>query len=205
MNTAELLGTLAALGTVFSVALYLAPFPSFYRAWKTQSLSEISPYFLLFSVLSSLCWVLYAKKTDNWDLLIPNAITAGLALLCVALYHWIESNFWLYMLKFCAASIALILFMLHYMGIDDIGVVCAVTNVIPFVAPIEQLTPVFLEKNARYIDSNVLVAGLLNSGVWSGFGIISRDAFVFIPNALGVLACVIEFVIILWTHGWIPN
>lgn len=74
MNNTELLDTLTGLGTLFSVALYLAPLPSFYRAAKTKALDEISHNFILFSNTSSLLWVLYAIKTDNEDLLIPNVL-----------------------------------------------------------------------------------------------------------------------------------
>jgi uncharacterized protein with PQ loop repeat len=89
MDSEELLGSLAAIGTIFQVALYLAPFPSFYRAWKTGCLEEISQKFLMFSVISSLFWILYALKTDNLNLLIPNVVTTGLAFISVGLYHWI--------------------------------------------------------------------------------------------------------------------
>jgi hypothetical protein len=92
------------------------------------------------------------------------------------------------MVRFVLIATALVLFILRYMGIDDIGVACVLTNIIPFVAPIEQLSPVFLEKNARYIDINVLVAALLNQCIWTAFGAITQDAFVLVPNAMGGLA-----------------
>lgn len=63
----------------------------------------------------------------------------------------------------------------------------------------------FLEKNARYIDVNVLITGIINSGIWAAFGIMTNDIFVLIPNAMGALACFAEFIIVAWAHGLLPN
>ena len=52
---------------------------------------------------------------------------------------------------------------------------------------------------------NVLITGIINSTIWSAFGFIISDAFVIIPNAIGAIACALEFIIVGWANDVLPN
>jgi uncharacterized protein with PQ loop repeat len=78
-------------------------------------------------------------------------------------------------------------------------------NTIVYLSTLEQLAPVFREKNAVYIDLNVLSMSTLNSGVWLSFAVIYGDIYLAVPNVIGIVVSTVSGIIYLWAVGTLPD
>lgn len=196
---------LAALGTLLAVLVSISPIPSLMRAWKSKELSEISHTYLLMANLNPLIWLQFALRTANIDILIPNLVTFSLSLIYVIVYHIVSKDYLLFGVKYISTICIITLFGISVLPIPYLGFLAVIANLLGFAAPLEQLGPVMIEKESRYIDINIIGASLCCAGVWLGFGIASSNLYILIPNAAGVLLCILQITMYFWARSYIPH
>lgn len=196
---------LAALGTLLAILVSISPIPSLIRAWKSKELSEISHTYLLMANLNPLLWLQFALRTANWDILIPNLVTFSLSLVYVMVYHIVSRDYLLFGLKYISSVSIITLFGISVLPEPYLGFLAVTANLLGFAAPLEQLGPVMVEKESRYIDMNIICASLCCAGVWLGFGIASSNLYILIPNAAGVALCVLQITMYFWARSYIPH
>jgi solute carrier family 50 protein (sugar transporter) len=74
---------------------------------------------------------------------------------------------------------------------DSLGLLCMVINTSMLCAPLEQIGRAVAEKNARFIDANIMLIAFVNSCTWTAFGVVSGIPYVIIPNGIGAFAGVV--------------
>ncbi|KAH6564996.1 hypothetical protein BASA62_007589 [Batrachochytrium salamandrivorans] len=62
-------------------------------------------------------------------------------------------------------------------------------------APLSGFYSVIKNKDASSIDPILAAASLVNGSLWSIYGLALGDAFIWSPNLLGVVFCVVQFVL----------
>lgn len=197
--------TLAILGTLLAVLVSISPIPSLIRAWKSSELSEISHTYLLMANLNPLLWLQFALRTSNIDILIPNLVTFTLSLIYVVVYHIVTKDYLLFGVKYISTISIISLFGISVLPIPYLGFLAVTANLLGFAAPLEQLGPVVIEKESRYIDMNIIGASLCCAGVWLGFGIASSNLYILVPNAAGVCLCLLQITMYFWARSYIPH
>ena len=200
-----LLLILSGVGTCLTLMVSLAPVPAMVRAHKSRSLQEVSHMFLLMNNINPLVWVFFSAFTKNVPILIANAISFVNCLVFLIWFHALNKTLWLFLGIYTLGITPTILLHLFVLPVRLQGVIGAVTNLLSFVAPLEQLRVVFQEKRASYIDMNVMVSTFASCLVWSTYGLITQNYFVLVPYTGGAFVTLVPIVAYFWAKEWLPH
>lgn len=73
-----------------------------------------------------------------------------------------------------------------------VGAICVVIGSIMYSAPMTVIAQVIRDKNVANMPLFLSASSLINSVVWTTYGILVEDVFVIIPNGMGVCVCAIQ-------------
>lgn len=178
-----------------------------------MTLSPISPMIHSssedFSVFPFLCltvnclfWVTYGMLIDDFVILMLNAVGIVLSLF----YHWLIFNMmegrvsYLYKFATCIAiyvsGMIFVLFAVdrEYM-VSFLGSICALAAITMIGSPLANIKAVLEKRNADSIPLLLAVAATLNSLNWMVYGLVLRDANIYLPNSIGALLGIIQLLL----------
>jgi len=71
------------------------------------------------------------------------------------------------------------------------GLLCLGLSIFGTLAPLEKIIDVIESRDPRFINLPIAVATVINAILWTLYGFLSADLFVFISNLVGVFSGVI--------------
>ena len=189
------------VGTALALYFYIAPIVPFVKVIKGQMTWKQSPgVLLLCSFLNCILWSDYGLITNQFLLYLANGLGGTITLIYITIFliHVADrkvllSLFYNFFLICCIVEIYFVFYYLVPFKVT--GIIANVFNVLMYAAPGEKIYQICKGASYQLIPIWSTIGGTACSTSWMCYGIYQKDIYVVIPNALGVLASIVQIVI----------
>ncbi|KAL2649879.1 hypothetical protein R1flu_018007 [Riccia fluitans] len=195
---------LGILGNAIAIALFASPLPTFWKIFKKKDTEDYSGIPYVATLMNCLLWVLYGLPLVSKDALLVLTINvAGCAfeisyLILFLLYSPKMERRKVGKILIAVTIVYSILVSLSLIVVPkktrkmEVGSLCVIFGVGMYVSPLSVMRLVIKTRSVEYMPLLLCICVFLNSTVWTGYGILAKDVFIIIPNALGMLAGVLQ-------------
>jgi|Transcript_21070 solute carrier family 50 protein (sugar transporter) len=184
------------IGVVTSTLLYFSPLTTVRKASNEGSLGDLNPIPLAIMAVSSLCWLAYGLSIRDPYVTLSNVpgcvasiwyVTAILPLLkgeqlkstqsIVLALSAVTINLWtwLSLSKKTMTEVS-----------SALGLFASFLFILLSGSPLSTIKTVFVTKNAGSILTQLTIAQVSNTALWSLYGLAIKDKFVYYPNLTGL-------------------
>ena len=189
------------VGNALALYFYIAPIVPFVKVIKGEMTWKQSPgVLLLCSFLNCILWSDYGLITNQFLLYLANGLGGTITLIYITIFliHVADrkvllSLFYNFFLICCIVEIYFVFYYLVPFKVT--GVIANVFNVLMYAAPGEKIYQICKGASYQLIPIWSTIGGTACSTSWMCYGIYQKDIYVVIPNALGVLASIVQIVI----------
>ena len=189
------------VGNALALYFYIAPIVPFVKVIKGEMTWKQSPgVLLLCSFLNCILWSDYGLITNQFLLYLANGLGGTITLIYITIFliHVAErkvllSLFYNFFLICCIVEIYFVFYYLVPFKVT--GIIANVFNVLMYAAPGEKIYQICKGASYQLIPIWSTIGGTACSTSWMCYGIYQKDIYVVIPNALGVLASIVQIVI----------
>ena len=196
MNFSDIMGW---MGTCISIIFYIAPIIPITKLIKKQiDIKEIPGPLLLMSFMNTIFWAVYGLRGNKTQLFICNFIGGVITAIFIIIYliYLTKINLILIAISnLLFSNLVIELFYCLYKIFNKnntIGLIAMIVNILMYAAPGAKIYQVFITGNYKLIPIYSSIIAMFNSICWLLYGIALKDVNVVIPNAAGVLLCVIQ-------------
>ena len=189
------------VGNALALYFYIAPIVPFVKVIKGQMTWKQSPgVLLLCSFLNCILWSDYGLITNQFSIYLANGLGGTITLIYITIFliHVADRKVLLSLFYnfFLICCIVEIYFVFYYLVPSKVtGVIANVFNVLMYAAPGEKIYQICKGASYQLIPIWSTIGGTACSTSWMCYGIYQKDIYVVIPNALGVLASIVQIVI----------
>ena len=202
------------IGILGACVLFASPIPTMKYVVKVGSVMQFSPDPYIMNAINCVVWVMWASVTpDRMAPLITNAIGTGVNVVYLFIFFWWgdTSSRSLFLKKIFAATLliaatAAFSFMVAPLVFEKadadwkvesaaLGVLADIFNVLMYAGPLTIAVTVIKTKSVEFMPLGLAVGTTFCSVTWFGYGIVVRDITIVIPNGLGVLLSVLQFLL----------
>ena len=189
------------VGTALALYFYIAPIVPFVKVIKGQMTWKQSPgVLLLCSFLNCILWSDYGLITNQFLLYLANGLGGTITLIYITIFliHVADRKVLLSLFYnfFLICCIVEIYFVFYYLVPSKVtGIIANVFNVLMYAAPGEKIYQICKGASYQLIPIWSTIGGTACSTSWMCYGFYQNDYYVVIPNALGVLASIVQIVI----------
>lgn len=197
MSSNQLVTTLVPrIGILTSTLLYFSPMAAVLSASKNKSLGELNPIPLAIMAVSSLCWLVYGLSIRDPYVTLSNVpgsiasiyyVTAVLPLVqgkqlkttqsIILALSAITINLWTW-LSLTNKTILEIS--------SALGSFASVLFIVLSGSPLSTIKKVVTTRNSASILTQLTAAQVMNTSLWSAYGLAIKDKFVWGPNVTGL-------------------
>ena len=189
------------VGNALALYFYIAPIVPFVKVIKGQMTWKQSPgVLLLCSFLNCILWSDYGLITNQFLLYLANGLGGTITLIYITIFliHVADrkvllSLFYNFFLICCIVEIYFVFYYLVPFKVT--GIIANIFNVLMYAAPGEKIYQICKGASYQLIPIWSTIGGTACSTSWMCYGIYQKDIYVVIPNALGVLASIVQIVI----------
>ena len=189
------------VGNALALYFYIAPIVPFVKVIKGQMTWKQSPgVLLLCSFLNCILWSDYGLITNQFLLYLANGLGGTITLIYITIFliHVADrkvllSLFYNFFLICCIVEIYFVFYYLVPFKVT--GIIANVFNVLMYAAPGEKIYQICKGASYQLIPIWSTIGGTACSTSWMCYGFYQNDYYVVIPNALGVLASIVQIVI----------
>ena len=189
------------VGTALALYFYIAPIVPFLKVIKGEMTWKQSPgVLLLCSFLNCILWSDYGLITNQFLLYLANGLGGTITLIYITIFliHVADrkvllSLFYNFFLICCIVEIYFVFYYLVPFKVT--GIIANIFNVLMYAAPGEKIYQICKGASYQLIPIWSTIGGTACSTSWMCYGIYQKDIYVVIPNALGVLASIVQIVI----------
>ncbi|KAI9203575.1 sugar efflux transporter for intercellular exchange-domain-containing protein [Polychytrium aggregatum] len=198
------------VGSLTSLLIYIAP-------WKEVSLIialrelggvNVLPYAMM--VCNSIAWLMYSFLIRNYFVMVTNLMGYGLGI-----YYTLQT--YRFSTSAQQVSVARLLLVgtvvifsasgISFVFISDpvsaklfLGWVAVILLAAFYSSPLSTLYAVLQERSAKSLSWNLAAASLLNSALWTCYGVTLDDSFIWAPNGFGIVVALVQLVL-LYLYG----
>ena len=189
------------VGNALALYFYIAPIVPFVKVIKGEMTWKQSPgVLLLCSFLNCILWSDYGLITNQFLLYLANGLGGTITLIYITIFliHVADRKVLLSLFYnfFLICCIVEIYFVFYYLVPSKVtGIIANVFNVLMYAAPGEKIYQICKGASYQLIPIWSTIGGTACSTSWMCYGIYQKDYYVVIPNALGVLASIVQIVI----------
>ena len=189
------------VGTALALYFYIAPIVPFVKVIKGEMTWKQSPgVLLLCSFLNCILWSDYGLITNQFSIYLANGLGGTITLIYITIFliHVADRKVLLSLFYnfFLICCIVEIYFVFYYLVPSKVtGIIANVFNVLMYAAPGEKIYQICKGASYQLIPIWSTIGGTACSTSWMCYGIYQKDYYVVIPNALGVLASIVQIVI----------
>ena len=189
------------VGTALALYFYIAPIVPFVKVIKGEMTWKQSPgVLLLCSFLNCILWSDYGLITNQFSIYLANGLGGTITLIYITIFliHVADrkvllSLFYNFFLICCIVEIYFVFYYLVPFKVT--GIIANIFNVLMYAAPGEKIYQICKGASYQLIPIWSTIGGTACSTSWMCYGIYQKDIYVVIPNALGVLASIVQIVI----------
>ncbi|XP_020111254.1 bidirectional sugar transporter SWEET14-like [Ananas comosus] len=194
------------LGNFISCVVYLSPVPTFYRIYWKKSTEGFQSVPYVVALFSAMLWIFYALVKSNEGLLISiNSFGCLIETVYIVMYLvYAPKSAKIFTVKILLVlnvgvfALILLLTLLLSKGSDRVhilGWVCVGFSVSVFAAPLSIIRLVIRTKSVEFMPFSLSFSLTLSAVVWFGYGLLTKDKYVAIPNILGFLFGIMQMVL----------
>ncbi|CAL9113671.1 unnamed protein product [Musa textilis] len=198
--------TFGILGNIISFMVYLAPLPTFYRVCRRKSTEGFHSVPYVVALFSATLWIFYAFVKTNAGLLITiNAVGCVIETAYVLVYFtYAPKAAKMFTAKLVLLvnvgmfGLILLLTLLFAKGakrVEVLGWICMSFSVSVFVAPLSIIRLVIRTKSVEFMPFTLSFFLTWSAVVWFGYGLLTKDLYVALPNVLGFIFGVLQMVL----------
>ncbi|GJS98471.1 bidirectional sugar transporter SWEET16-like protein [Tanacetum coccineum] len=204
MVTADLV--VGILGNVISILSFTSPIPQFRHIVKGKSAENYNGTPYVTTLLSCSLWILYGLLDPDDGVLIVTVNAAGVTMQALYLIIFFIYSSKEKRVKYFGFVILDIVFLGMVLAFTLVafeegsrrtftGILCATFTTMMYAAPLAALSTTIKTKSVEYMPILLVFFLFLNGCVWFTFALLVTDAFVMVPNALGILLGAIQFIV----------
>ncbi|KAH9294141.1 hypothetical protein KI387_040654, partial [Taxus chinensis] len=199
---------LGIVGNLTSLALYLSPMATFWGIYKLRSNQEYSGLPYVRTLFTCALWLLYGApfvKPHSTLLLTVNGAGFVLEIFYVLSFLIFASEktkvkilrLTIAMTMAFIILVGVTIFVLHKHSTRQLvaGILCVILSIFMYASPLAVLGLVIKTKSVEYMPFLPSLFNTLNTLVWSGYSVISRDIFLAVPNGIGFLLAIIHLTV----------
>eukprot|EP00250_Pteridium_aquilinum_P000081 c100_g1_i1 orf=58-807(-) len=201
------------LGNIISIALRLvAPMPTFWRIYKRGTTEEFSADPYVASLVSCEFWLFYGILSPHGLLIAVDAgIGCALQAFYLCLYLWFANKqqrvkvvclLGLSCMAVLIIVVTTLFFIRATIRILIMGILSDVSTIAVYYSPLTIVGLVIKTKSVEFMPFWLTFFLCLAACIWTTYGVILRDLFVEVPNAIGVLLGFVQ--LFLYIIYWKP-
>ncbi|KAJ8773604.1 hypothetical protein K2173_005850 [Erythroxylum novogranatense] len=194
------------LGNVFSLFVYLAPVPTFWRIYKKRSTEGFQSLPYLVALFSSTLWLYYAMlKKDAFLLITINSFGCVTETIYISLYiaYAARKNKVSTIKVFVSMNMglfSLILLITEFLvknsvRVKFLGWINVAVNVSVFASPLSIVAQVIRTRSVEFMPFPLSFFLTLTAVMWFFYGIFARDFCVALPNILGLVLGLLQMIL----------
>ncbi|VDM51748.1 unnamed protein product [Angiostrongylus costaricensis] len=195
MDLQLILQILSCCAIITTIALFLCGIPICIEIMRRKGTTDISGVPFLMGVLGGSFWLRYGLlKMDN-TMIIVNVVGVTLFSIYCLYYFAYTSPKWRFGVKLLlvASLIGTMIGLVEWRpNMDYLGLVCMTFNILNFGAPLAGLGVVLRKRCCDTVPLPLCIANLLVSSQWFLYGNIVRDAYIMVPNGIGMALAVLQ-------------
>ena len=174
--------------------LWFAPLPTMRDVVRRGSTGGLPPLPYFSMLASGLLWAAYGAVLADWTIIVPNA-ACGAAGACYSavFYRYDSQRFatrrYSASVLLCFAFVAFVVTspsFSHEAKQDTLGWLGSALVVAMFAGPLQVMRRVVRHRSTRDLPLPMCLATVVNTCLWTAYGVTQRDAFVWAPNLLGL-------------------
>ncbi|ORX84847.1 hypothetical protein BCR32DRAFT_291099 [Anaeromyces robustus] len=200
------------VGIFTAYFIYLSPLKDvipLYKKMGSRDVCQINPYPIVMIFCNTLCQCFYAYVIHNHWVIWHNlgGTVAGLFFVVILYSSNLKkkdfnlATITLLLLTFAnlgCAALAFILFHDDYpKAKNTIGILNIVILFGVYVSPLATMYEVIKTRNSSSINFIMTIAMFINSILWTGYGFIINDFYIWFPNVVGIVSTIIQFVLLI--------
>ena len=188
-------------GTAICIYFFLAPVVPFLEVLKGKLNYKDSPgVLLIMSFMNCALWADYGLVKNDFQVYFANGIGGTITLVWITIYLIFLGKTspclaFVYNAGLVLIVIGLMLLFYFIVSMTMTGYCAMIFNVLMYAAPGEKIYQICKGASYQLIPIWSTIGGTACSTSWMCYGIYQKDIYVVIPNALGVLASIVQIVI----------
>ncbi|RDX85472.1 Bidirectional sugar transporter SWEET2, partial [Mucuna pruriens] len=194
-------------GNIFAFGLFVSPIPTFRRIVRNGSTEMFSGLPYIYSLLNCLICLWYGTpliSPDNLLVTTVNSIGAAFQLVYIILFlMYAENAKKVRMLGLLLAVFGIsVIILVGSLQIDDsamrrmlVGFLSCASLISMFASPLFIIKLVIRTKSVEYMPFYLSLSTFLMSTSFFLYGVISDDAFIYVPNGIGTVLGMIQLVL----------
>ncbi|KAG0602806.1 hypothetical protein M758_10G042500 [Ceratodon purpureus] len=206
-RTDDVLTVLGILGNITAMGLFLAPMPTFYKICKAKSTGQYSALPYIATLLNCMLWTFYGSHAVAGLIFVLSINVAGLIIEgCYLTIHLLfgthstrkKTSILLAVISIlygAIVSVVLVEFPKKGDRTEIVGSACVIFGVLMYAAPLSVMKEVIRSQSVASMPFLLSFACFCNGFIWTAFGTIKKDIFIYIPNGLGTILSVMQLVL----------
>lgn len=193
------------IGVVTSTLVYFSPFTSVKNAQTNNAVDELNPIPLSMMAVSSLCWLMYGLSIQDPYVTLANVpgciasiwyVVTILPLLkdgilqqsqgLIVLLSALTINLWTW-LSLTKKSLGQIS--------STLGIYASLLFILLSGSPLSTIKTVLSTKSSKSILTPLTLAQVMNTALWSVYGLAIGDMFVYGPNGVGLVFGLVQLLL----------
>lgn len=198
------------VGDILAILLFLSPVKTLIKVHVEQKLGDVNPIPFTMMILNCTVWTLYGmrfKPPTIFFICLPNLIGIPIGFFAFAITYPLASaavkRSLLKVLSVLTMGIIPFLFLTFAIsgGADPfpqiLGIVTVSAQLTFFASPLNSIAHIVRTKSSSSIHLGLALMSTISSLLWTVFGLVSNDWFMFIPNfcsmTLGIVQLSLRF------------
>jgi solute carrier family 50 protein (sugar transporter) len=206
-GTDDVLTVLGILGNITSMGLFLSPMPTFYKICKAKSTGQYSALPYVATLLNCMLWTFYGSGAVSGLIFVVSINVAGLIMEgCYVTIHLLFGSHnsrktvsillaVISILYGALVSVVLVVVKSKDSRAEVVGSVCVIIGVLMYAAPLSVMKEVIRSQSVASMPFLLSFACFCNGLIWTSYGIIKENLFIYIPNGLGTLLTIAQLVL----------
>ncbi|EYC10134.1 hypothetical protein Y032_0057g2779 [Ancylostoma ceylanicum] len=195
MDLQLFLQVLSCCAIITTIALFLCGIPICIEIMRRKGTKDISGVPFLMGLLGGSFWLRYGFLKDDSTMIIVNLVGVSLfAIYC--LFYLAFANprcgFATKLTMVVSLIGAMAAWVEYNANLNYLGIACMTFNILNFGSPLAGLGVVLRKRCCDTLPLPMCIANLLVSSQWFLYGNIVRDAYIMVPNGIGMALAVFQ-------------
>lgn len=188
----QLLAIFTVCGTATSLLLLLAPLPAYIKAGRTESTAGLSFEYIMASNVSQVAWSLYGMKEGAIAILYPSVVGVVVTFAYLLVHKAIQGPVLNFLIIYFTAGLAGTAVIYRSLEVSGLGLVCLLFSTANSISALFPSLRAYQQRNPTLIDLNISLCLFLCGLCWTGYGFLTQDIFILLPNIMCQLVALIN-------------
>eukprot|EP00484_Ammonia_sp_Unknown_P022617 CAMPEP_0197025486 /NCGR_PEP_ID=MMETSP1384-20130603/5807_1 /TAXON_ID=29189 /ORGANISM="Ammonia sp." /LENGTH=217 /DNA_ID=CAMNT_0042454019 /DNA_START=24 /DNA_END=677 /DNA_ORIENTATION=+ len=172
--------------------------PTIRKIINEKSTKSENPLMFVMLVVNGFVWACYGILAAESVVLISNATGVILGIIyCAIFYQFCPNKQQMFKLIQASFAIITILFLFTFFSeplfaVNCLGLLGSLSAILLMSSPLAVMNAVIRDQTSIYLPIPTVVTTFINALSWLLYGIVVKDPFIWFPNAIGLLAAIVQ-------------